>query len=175
MIKLTLQRFNKMLIVLFGVGCFAIGVWSGLEYKPQSDVPTVRTLPYRLITKPQQVDLDIVKQIESSGRWWAYNRHSGAIGLYQISPVCLEEYNYYHKDRPLAQLDLWMPIVNERVAEWYLYERIPDMLTMFGHDITVENVLYCYNVGIGNFLKRQKPAAAQRYLEKYNKLKGEKK
>ena len=40
-----------------------------------------------------EVDLTIIAQIESSGNPNAYNKSSGAIGLMQITPICLEEFN----------------------------------------------------------------------------------
>lgn len=43
----------------------------------------------------QEIDLEIIKQIESGGDPHAYNKRSGATGLYQITPICLKDYDRF--------------------------------------------------------------------------------
>ena len=39
------------------------------------------------------IDLDTIVRIESTYNTGEYNEDSGAIGLYQITAICLEDYN----------------------------------------------------------------------------------
>jgi len=122
------------------------------------------------------VDLEIIKQIESSGDPHAYNKRSGATGLYQITKICLEDFNifgvdriscensmsfpttlsemnYYNNNCWLEMDELYNPANNYRVANWYMNIRIPQLLKHFGHEDNIENRLIAYNMGIGKLNK----------------------
>ena len=118
--------------------------------------------------------LSIIAQIESGNNPSAYNPKSHAIGLYQITPICLKEYNSFHKTK-YTEKDLYEPVINEKIASWYLNKRIPQMLKYYKYPATVENILICYNWGIGNFLKWKErkaelPKETKEYIEKYFEL-----
>ena len=119
--------------------------------------------------------LSIIAQIESNNNPTAYNPKTQAVGLYQITPICLKEYNSYHKTK-YTKKDLFNPKINKKIAFWYLNKRIPQMLKYYGYKITVENILICYNWGIGNFIKwkqgriKKLPKETRDYLRKYFEL-----
>ena len=121
--------------------------------------------------------LSIIAQIESSNNPLAYNPKTQAIGLYQITSICLKEYNSFHKTK-YTKKDLFNPTINKKIAFWYLNKRIPQMLKYYKCSVTIENILICYNWGIGNFLKWKKregdikklPEETREYLRKYFKL-----
>ena len=118
------------------------------------------------------VNLSKIKMIESSGNPNAYNEKTEAIGLYQITPVCLKEWNNYHPKEHYTKNDLYNPEINEKIAKWYLNIRIPEMLKYYGYKITVENIIICYDWGIGNFIKWKKgkkklPEETKNYLREY--------
>jgi hypothetical protein len=122
------------------------------------------------------VDLNIIKQIESGGNPLAYNRKSGAKGLYQITPICLKDYNRKNKP-PVAPSSLFNPANNEKVAKWYITQQIPLLAQKKGIPMTLDNLLIAYNWGIGNlerFLqgKAHLPKETANYIKHYNKLKG---
>ena len=117
-----------------------------------------------------EIDLDIIAKIESNYNVKAYNKRSGARGLYQITPVCLLEYNRYNKE-DVTLNDLFSPEVNKKIAKWYLEKRIPQMLKYYNIKITWDNVLWCYNSGIGNLRKDIMPNETLLYTERYLQLK----
>lgn len=116
-----------------------------------------------------EIDLSIISRIESSNNPLAYNRHSGAVGLYQITPICLSDYNLCHKTC-YEVADLISPKFNTLVAQWYLTVRIPQMLRAKGKPVTLENILVAYNAGIGRLVKGIMPQETVNYIAKYNKL-----
>lgn len=120
---------------------------------------------------PLKIDLNAIKEIESSGNPLAVSP-AGAIGLYQIMPgSCLADYNQYH-EVTYTRAQLFLPWVNERIADWYLHTRIPQLLRHYGQDVTEENILISYNAGISRVIKGETPPATERYIEKYRQLTG---
>lgn len=120
------------------------------------------------------VDLSVVSKIESSNNPKAYNKNSQAIGLFQITPICLKEYNVFHPQKTFNKQDLFNPKINTIIAKWYLNKRIPQMLSYYKKPVTIENILICYNAGI-SFTKSYKlPKETQNYIKKYKKLVKEK-
>ena len=119
--------------------------------------------------------LSIISTIESGNNPNAYNPKAGAVGLFQITPICLKEYNQYHWAKYTRQ-NLYDPKINRKIASWYLQRRIPQMLKYYGYKITVENVLICYNWGIGNFIRwkqgriKKLPRETREYVRKYFEL-----
>jgi len=121
----------------------------------------------------EMVDIDIIIQIESSGNPNAYNKSSGAIGLMQITPICLEEWNSYLFHKTIASYELYTSKINIMIGTWYLKKRIPQMLRYFKKPVTLENVLICYNAGINYVVKGLLlPQETINYILKYRRLKG---
>lgn len=112
-----------------------------------------------------KIDLEKIIKIESAGRENAYNKHSGARGLCQITPICLRDYNNHHA-RKYTRQQLFIGAINKKIARWYLERRIPTLLKYFHHPDTIRNRLIAYNAGIGRVGKRL-PAETKNYIEKY--------
>jgi len=55
----------------------------------------VRESPGQIII-PAEINLEIIKVLESGGDPHAYNKRSGATGLYQITKICLEDCIFSH-------------------------------------------------------------------------------
>lgn len=109
----------------------------------------------------------IIVEIESSNNPNAYNARSGARGLFQITPICLKHFNDVHGTSYSSE-DLFQPLVNEKIALWYL-----DWLSK--RCATDEEVLISYNFGYGNMQKWkvgkiQLPQETKEYLLKYYRL-----
>jgi len=124
-----------------------------------------------------KVDMSVIKQIESSGNPNAYNKGSQAIGLYQITPIVLEEWNNYHPNDKHESDDLYTGEINKKIAEWYMMKRIPQMIKHYGKEDSIQNRLIAYNAGI-KYVKDgvsvdKLPDETQGYLEKYTKYLGE--
>jgi len=117
------------------------------------------------------VDMQKIKMIESSGNPRAYNVHSQARGLYQITPIVLEEWNNFHPGDQYTEEDLFSSRVNSTIAHWYMNYRIPQMLKYYGIQDTVTNRLIAYNAGIAYVVGNGKvlPRETVHYIEKYNK------
>ena len=114
------------------------------------------------------INLTIIKTIESSGDPNAFNRSSGARGLYQITPIVLKEYNSINKTQYTIN-DLFDSDINTMIAKWYLTKRIPQMLRYFKKPITINNVLISYNAGINYVVKELPlPSETRQYIRKYN-------
>ena len=92
------------------------------------------------------IDLAKISRIESSNNPKAYNKRSKATGLYQITPICLKEYNNFHKEKQYSMKDLYDKDINEAIAGWYLNVRISQMLRYYDKPDTIENRLIAYNV-----------------------------
>lgn len=112
------------------------------------------------------IDLDAIKHIESRGIADAVSP-KGAIGLYQITPIALKDFNRmtgkkYKKD------DLYLIWVNHEIARWLLTKRIPQLLKAKKKSITVENLLTAYNAG-HTYVGKRLPKETQNYIRKYRK------
>lgn len=113
--------------------------------------------------------MDIIIQIESGGNPNAYNKESGAIGLCQITPIVLKEWNESGQLRFLER-GLYKPEVNRPIGDWYMNTRIPQMLKAYKIPDTIDNRLWAYNAGIGNVKKGRLPKETRNYIRKYHKL-----
>ena len=120
--------------------------------------------------KAEEVDLKIIAQIESSNNPDAYNKGSKATGMYQITPICLKDYNQLN-NRQFELSEMFDPAKAEIVARWYLNRRIPALLKHFHIADTLENRLWCYNAGIGLCKKGIMPKETKNYIVKYKRLK----
>ena len=119
------------------------------------------------------IDLDVIKIIESSGNPLAYNKTDQSIGLYQITPICLKEWNNFNPKEQHTKADLWIPAINEKIADWYLNKRIPQMIKYYGKEDSIRNRIIAYNAGI-NYVRTGKPIPkiTKLYLKKYQLYKG---
>lgn len=121
--------------------------------------------------KAHGLDLEAIKQIESGGNKLAYNKYSGARGLYQITDICRREYLNYHKNERIAPEDLFNAKINERIAKWYINKRIPQMIRHYGKRLTNRNKIIAYNAGISYVVSgKEIPTETENYIIKYNKL-----
>jgi len=119
--------------------------------------------------KAEEVNLDIIRQIESSGNPLAYNSASGACGAYQITKPCLEDYNQHHKGSELSRNALFSEEQGRKVALWY-FGQIKRYLRHYGLKPTLENQLFAYNAGIGRVVKGIMPEETENYIAKYKRL-----
>lgn len=116
-----------------------------------------------------KIDMHKIMMIESSGNPLAHNKRDDSRGLYQITPACLADFNAWHKKK-YSMDDMWDPVINREVAEWYLTQRIPAMLEHYEKPVTVESVIFAYNAGISYPAQGKKmPVITQKYLTKYHK------
>lgn len=114
------------------------------------------------------IDMSIISKIESNNNPLAYNPRTKAIGLYQITFICLKDYNNYHSKK-ITKQELFNTDNNYKVAYWYLNIRIPKMLKFYNKEISVKNILICYNTGISYIVKNKKlPTETVNYIKKYN-------
>lgn len=132
------------------------------------------------------INMDAIAEIESSNNPKAVGK-VGEIGLYQISPIVLKHYNQSSNQHGLGLVEeneLLDPIVNHKVAEWY-------MNWLFDRCWTVRDTIIAWNFGIGNWRSWKNwnsepdvitnpsalvhlPKITQDYLKKYEKITGEK-
>ena len=116
-----------------------------------------------------EVNLQIIAQIESSNNPSAYNKSSGAVGLYQITTICLEDYNQLNK-RQYALNEMFDPNKAYIVANWYMNKRILQLLKHYKLPDNLSNRLWCYNAGIGQCKKGVLPTETRNYILKYIRL-----
>lgn len=122
------------------------------------------------------MDINKIINIESSGNPFAHNKHSGARGLMQVTPIVLEEWNYFNPSQKYTCESLFNPEINRKIGTWYL-NRIKDhYIPYYGLGQNIENILIAYNSGIKNLCKmREKrdfnllPKETQEYIRKYKK------
>jgi hypothetical protein len=122
-----------------------------------------------------EIDLNIIAQIESSNNPMAYNSRTQAVGLYQITPICLADFNEYSCSGsciPGWDMDLmYQKWYAEYVARWYFEKRIPQLLKHYHKPVTLENIITAYNAGIKAVVKGYCPRETRNYIAKYKRLK----
>ena len=108
-------------------------------------------------------------QIESGGDPNAVSDR-GAIGLMQITPIVLEEYNNWIKGSvvPLWKEKLYEPHINEFIGTWYLH-RLKDHYLKDNY--TLERLLAAYNGGITRLRKvnydvKKMPRETRNYVKR---------
>ncbi len=117
------------------------------------------------------INMEAIAQIESSGNPRAWNKRDDSRGLFQITPICLKEWNNFHPKDQLTMDDLWDASVNRKVAEWYINVRIPAMLRHYNKPESVANQIVAYNAGISYVVKNKPlPKITRDYLAKYERL-----
>ena len=116
------------------------------------------------------IDMQKIRMIESSGNPRAYNKYSHARGLYQITPIVLQEWNNFHPTQQYTLEQLFSSRINSTIAHWYMNYRIPQMLKYYGVEDTVENRLISYNAGISYVVGNGKvlPSETVQYIRKYH-------
>lgn len=117
-----------------------------------------------------EIDMDAIAMIESSNNPDAWNKSDDSRGLFQITPICLKEWNNFHPNDQHTLDDLWYPQVNGKIADWYISKRIPQMLRHYKLPVTTENVLVSYNCGISCVIKGRRPPITASYIQKYARL-----
>ena len=124
------------------------------------------------IAHSAEIDMHKIMMIESSGDPLAHNVNSGARGLFQITKICLTEYNNFHPKHKFTSNDLWNPVKNTQVATWYLRQRIPQMLRYFKKPVSIRNIIISYNAGILYVVKNKPlPRETINYIKKYGEIK----
>jgi len=95
------------------------------------------------------------------------NKKSKARGLYQITEICLKEYNHYNK-KEYKSIQLYNPNINYKIAYWYINIRIPQMLRYYKKEITIKNILICYYGGISYLIENKRlTKKIKNYIKKY--------
>lgn len=118
---------------------------------------------------PVFVNMEVIKQIESSGNADAYNPAGNAYGWFQITPICLADFNKANNEHYTVK-ELFNPQINSRVAYWYFEIRLPQLLGHFGIVDSVHNRIIAYNAGIKRLMKGELPQETKNYLSRYDKL-----
>jgi soluble lytic murein transglycosylase-like protein len=129
-----------------------------------------------------EINLDAIKMIESSNGRDKRVSSKGAVGLMQITPICLKDYNIQTKSK-YTMKDMWNDDINFKVGSWYINVRIPQFLRAYRFRDYGENRLLAYNMGIGRMRKLRSiygnrwhlklPTESKNYLKKYWKIIGE--
>lgn len=112
------------------------------------------------------INMAIIASIESSNNPKAYNKRTKAAGLYQITPICLADYNNYHSNK-YSDYMLFDSNVNYIIANWYMNKRIPQLLKYYGVKDNIKSRLWAYNAGIGKVVKNVMPKETIDYISKY--------
>ena len=99
--------------------------------------------------------LPIIAMAESSNNPTAVGS-AGEIGLYQISPILLKDYNSHLKKNFVKPEYLFHRYVNEMVCRWQL-DNITSALKKHNLCVCKAHMVYAYNAGIGNVLKNPIP------------------
>ena len=141
-------------------------------------IPSRETLPYHphiILTTANNYNIDIeqVKYIESLNNP-KVTSHDGAIGLMQITPIALKEWNLHNTEK-YSRKDLFNPSINVKIGEWFLHDRIPEILETNKIPVTINHVLMSYNWGAYSVVKWYKkggnyskiPEETKTYLNKY--------
>lgn len=131
----------------------------------------------RCKVKAGEIDMLAIRTIESNNNPYAVNEKTHCYGAFQISYICLEEYNKL-TNHNYTILDLYYYDTNYQIAYWYFHKRLPQMMSWFGIPINTTNLIASYNWGVGNVNKWYKagarwnklPKEAQNYIKKYHQL-----
>jgi len=122
------------------------------------------------IADHKQIDLSAIAQIESSGRASAVGDGGKALGLFQIHPPVVQDYNKFNK-ASFTHKDMLEPVKARLVADWYLNKRIPALLAHYSLPDTPYFRIRAYNEGFLRSIKGRQPSRITRaYIERYNKL-----
>jgi soluble lytic murein transglycosylase-like protein len=103
-----------------------------------------------------------VIQIESSFRPLARGK-AGEYGLGQLMPGTISDFEKRTGKRITDPYDVEQ---NLEVSAWYLGHEVPRMLRAYSKEVTVRNILWAYNAGIGNLVKGRLPVSTVDYIGK---------
>lgn len=126
-----------------------------------------------------EICIPCIIEIESGGNPNAVSK-KGCVGLMQVSEAVIKEYVYYNNESYYEIMShIFWPDINVKVGTWYINERIPQMLRAYGLEDTIEARLFCYNAGIGNYIKYKQgkikmPRETKKYIKRYFALAKEK-
>ncbi len=129
-----------------------------------------------------EINLDVIKQIESSGNPNAVSFRGAKYGrgLYQISEIALKDYNRMAQNgAEIAPEQLFDPELNYTIAKWYIAQ-IKRYLTHYGIPVNKVNIIASWNWGIGNVRRWHKagskfedlPRETRNFIIKYRRLNG---
>ncbi|MFA5499755.1 MAG: phosphotransferase, partial [Candidatus Omnitrophota bacterium] len=118
--------------------------------------------------KASIIDRSIIERIESRGDPSAVSPR-GAVGLRQIMPGCLQDFNEC-TGKAYTMADMTDPTMNREVSDWYFDTRIPQLLASRGLAVTQENILRAYNQGVGGLASGAYPEETQNYVATYRRL-----
>ena len=128
------------------------------------------------IADAEDLNMSIISMIESGGNAHAVSFLGAKYGrgLYQVSEVCLKEYNQYKK-RDIKVSELFDSATCLRIANWYANTRVVQLLRHYNLPQSIKYKIYCYNWGIGNVLKwhnkgcvmSEVPSETINYLQRY--------
>ena len=122
---------------------------------------------------PDNVNLSIIKSIESGGNPLAFNPKDhggkGSRGLFQISEGLRADYNRLNKASIRPQ-ELFSPEVNTRIATWAFTSYYPQTLKRIKQPVNTQNLIVCHNAGCGALKRKSLPKITQSYLKKYRRL-----
>lgn len=138
----------RLLLVLLGVVAFWFLVFSAIVHA-------------------EEIDLNKIAMIESSGNPLAWNKKDDSRGTFQITPICLKEFNNFHPNTQYTMDDLWDEAINREIADWYLNVRIPQMLRYYKIEDTTKNRIFAYNAGIKAVIDNRVPEITKAYFKKY--------
>lgn len=130
-----------------------------------------------LLCFSEEVNIEKIISLESSGEAGVYNVSEKAAGLMQIRQGCLQDWNMSHWREQYDTQDLFDPDVNVKIGTWYINKKIPMYLKFYKLEDTIDNRLMAYNWGIGNLRKHHLdksipiPQVTKDYLKKYRRLK----
>lgn len=124
------------------------------------------------MAQPLTININAIIQIESSGNPTAYNEGEIAIGLMQIRPCVVQDWNKAHPNDKHAIEDMFIPRINVKVGTWYLTARIPQMIKAYRKAVTIENIIIAWNAGIKYVRNGRTPKSTKRYLKRYFTGKG---
>ena len=133
--------------------------------------------------RADEIDINAIIQIESSGNPLAYNKSSQAVGLMQITPIVFKEFaesdSGWKEFKPIINFGdhrnigiLYDADTNVAIGKWYLNRIANRYLKGKG---SIEDILICYNWGYGNWRKYKAgkvglPKETRDYIKKYRKL-----
>jgi len=120
------------------------------------------------VEKDTELSIKKIIEIESNGNPDAFNKHSQARGLMQVTPIVLIDWNNKHPHDCYIKKDLYTPSINIKIGTWYLKEEIPRLLKHYEIEDNINNRIIAYNFGIGNMVNNRKlPEETKNYIKKY--------
>jgi hypothetical protein len=122
--------------------------------------------------QPINIDKKRIEQMESSGGKDKRVSSAGAVGIRQITPIALKDYNEQNPESTLTMGDMRDDAKNRAVSDWIFGKRIPEELEAAGLPVTEENIVKAYNLGVTGLKDRLRqgkalPKETRDYSKKY--------